>query len=103
MLEAAVLDRPCITIMLDDYKASQDESGHFRHLLNGGFLEIAEDFDQASEILKRILNGEDRLKNNRKRFVSEFIRPRGINRPVGPLIAELIEQLDPKKGILAHA
>jgi len=103
MLEAAVLDRPCITIMLDDYKASQDESGHFRHLLNGGFLEIAEDFDQASEILKRILNGEDRLKKNRKRFVSEFIRPRGINRPVGPLIAELIEQLDPKKGILAHA
>jgi hypothetical protein len=93
MIEAAIVDRPCVTIRSSQYSASQSETGHFRHLLNGGFLEIADDFDQAVCIIRNIMNGEDRLSDKRRDFVFKFIRPNGINQPVGTLIAQSLELL----------
>jgi len=93
MIEAAIADRPCITIRSSQYDASQSATGHFRHLLNGGFLEIADDFDHAIAIIRNILKGVDRLSEQRRRFVFDFIRPNGLQHPVGPLISQSLEML----------
>lgn len=91
MLEAAILDKPCVTIMTDTYRKSQAESGHFQHLVRADFLETAHDYLQANDIIGRILEGEDGKAQNRRRFVREFIRPRGLVDPPGELVARIVE------------
>jgi hypothetical protein len=97
MIEAAIVDKPCITIKSEQFSSSQSETGHFRHLINGKFLEFADDFEDAISLIKDIIAGVDRLHGNRKDFATDFIRPNGIKQPVGPLIAETLVMLGKKK------
>lgn len=93
MLESAIADKPCVTIRAPIYRASQTAEGHFRHLLNGGFLEVAESHEEAVDIIEQVLNGQDRLAPARKKFVETFIRPHGLNVSCGPLISSIVEWL----------
>ncbi len=93
MLESAIADKPCITIRAPIYQASQAAEGHFRHLLNGEFLEVAESHEEAVDIIDRILSGHDRLAPARRKFVEAFIRPHGWDVPCGPLISSIVEGL----------
>jgi hypothetical protein len=90
-LEAAILEKPCITVMTDDSKSKQAGLGHFQHLLNGGFLETATSYSEAATIVADIFSGRDSKKAQRQRFVREFIRPRGIHKPASQILAEVIE------------
>ena len=90
-LEAAILDKPCITVLTEASKPKQSGLSHFQHLLNSGFLEIAESYQNAAEIFADILAGRDARKVQRQRFVRDFIRPHGIDQPVSPLVAKVIE------------
>ncbi len=92
MIEAAVVDKPCVTIMTERYQATQTGRGHFHHLLKADFLEIAHGFSESAGIIQRILSGEDVKAANRRRFVSEFVRPWGLDKPAGSLFARAVEQ-----------
>jgi hypothetical protein len=92
-LEAAILDKPCITVITPDSQSKQSGLGHFQHLINGGFLEVATDYAEAASRIGAILGGKDSRKNQRKQFVREFIRPRGLKIPASRIIAEVIEAL----------
>ncbi len=96
-LEAAILDKPCITVMTDDSKSKQAGLGHFQHLVNGGFLEVATSYSEAASIIAAILNGRDVKRAQRQRFVREFIRPRGIHKSASQIMAELIEAVGARK------
>jgi hypothetical protein len=91
VLEAAIVDKPCVTITTDHYRAKQTGTGHFRHLLQADFLEVARSFSEASSIIAGILEGRDAKKDQRKRFVREFIRPPGMDKPASEVMAEAIE------------
>ena len=97
MIEAAILDKPCISVKSKEFESAQSETGHFRHLSEGQFLEIAKDINEAVSFLSEILNGNDRLKKNRRTFVSNFIRPNGIEKPVGLFIAETLAAIKENK------
>ena len=97
MIEAAIMDKPCITIMADEYAHSQAESGHFQHLLQADFLEVAGNFEEANAIIQQILNGTDQKAIQRRNFVQNFIRPRGMERSAGELVATLIEDIHAQK------
>jgi hypothetical protein len=90
-LEAAILDKPCITVLTESSKPRQSGLGHFQHLLNGDFLEIAQSYQKAAAIFADILAGRDARQAQRQRFVRNFIRPRGIDQPVSALMAQVIE------------
>ena len=93
-LEAAIADKPCVTIMTEHYRHTQvDGFYHFRHLLNGGFLEVAESFTESAEIISNILSGNDAKALQRRAFVREFIRPRGLAKPASQVLAETITSL----------
>ena len=92
MIEAAVVDKPCVTIMTERYQATQTGRGHFHHLLKADFLEIARDFSESADIIQRILEGEDVKAANRCKFVGEFVRPCGLDRPVAGLFARAVKQ-----------
>jgi hypothetical protein len=91
VLEAAIVDKPCVTIMTDHYRAKQTGTGHFRHLLQADFMEIGDTFSGASSIIAGILEGRDTKSVQRKRFVREFIRPRGMEKQASLVMAKEIE------------
>jgi hypothetical protein len=90
MVETTILDKPCLTVMNEHYKATQTGVGHFRHLMGAGFMEVAASFKEASDILAQIVSGNDGKGPQRLRFVEEFIRPRGIGRPASEIMARII-------------
>ncbi|HEB73571.1 MAG TPA: hypothetical protein ENI77_13265 [Nitrospirae bacterium] len=93
LLEAAIVDKPCVTILSDKYKYTQFGLGHFHHLLNGGFMEISDDLDKAVAIIANITDGIDSRKVERNKFVKEFIRPHGLNKEVGEITGDYIESM----------
>jgi hypothetical protein len=95
MIEAAILGRSTFTIITDQHALTQEGTLHFQHLLaeNGGFLHIArslaEHTTQLADGLAGKISDEERLRT----FVGHFIRPRGLDRPATPILADEIERL----------
>jgi hypothetical protein len=89
-LEAAILDRPCLSIVSERHRAGQIERGHFQYLVEGGFLETVADFGAAVEAIAAILAGRDPRREQRARFVESFLRPAGRERPAGEVMARAI-------------
>ncbi len=98
MLEAAIVDKPCFTIMTEHYHNTQGGLGHFKHLIDADFLEIAGSFGAATNIVAAILQGRDLKREQRRRFVQEFIRPRGIETPAADIMAKAIETAAQRNG-----
>ncbi len=88
LIETAILNKPCISIKTEQFKVAQSETGHFRHLSKGQFLEIAQNIDEAIEQIRAVLDGKDQLYEARKAFVENFIRPNGVEIPVGKFVAD---------------
>jgi hypothetical protein len=91
-LEAAIADRPCMSIVSDRHREGQVERGHFQHLLKGEFIETVPDYQTTVVKLGDILAGDDPRAGLRKRFVESFVRPHGIDRPAGGAVAQAIVQ-----------
>lgn len=89
-LEAAIVDKPCVTAFTEHYRRTQIESAHFQHLLQADFIEIANGFGEVARLLSAILRGADNKAENRRRFVQEFVRPWGVDQPAAPIMAEVI-------------
>ncbi|MGE3274331.1 MAG: hypothetical protein AB7O67_04410 [Vicinamibacterales bacterium] len=93
-LEAAVADRPCLTIVADEYYPSQGRTGHFRHLLKGQFLEVSATHDEIAERVWRIVReGADVQREGRRGFVRWFLRPCGVDTPASDVVADLLESM----------
>jgi hypothetical protein len=91
MIEAAIVDCPCVTILTEKYRATQFGRGHFDYLIKGDFMELANGFDHSAELVSKILEGIDGKAGNRRKFVNYFIRPRGMDRDVAALFAQAVE------------
>ena len=91
-LEAAVTDRPCLSVVSDRHRHGQVERGHFHHLLDAGFIETCPDLEGAAAIVARVLDGEDPRREQRRAFVHSFVRPGGMERRAGEVVADAIER-----------
>jgi hypothetical protein len=98
-LEAAILDKPCVTISIEEYGFKQSEQGHFRHLLQSDFLETTHSFSEAASAIAKIAAGHDFKRRQRQLFVSDFIRPCGLDRSVSEIIAKAIESAGMRKDL----
>jgi hypothetical protein len=94
-LEAAIVGRPVLTLLLPAYRIHQDGMAHFRYLLNvgGGLLHTAPDL--ASHLIQLgDMVGRSRERDARnRRFVTAFVRPRGLDVPATPVFADAVERL----------
>ena len=102
-LEAVVVDRPCLTIVSDEFHAQQGFTGHFRHLIEADFLEVCADDDEVGERVARILRGVDEKAEGRRAFVQSFIRPCGLDRAATLEVVEAIEQAVDPSAVVAEA
>jgi hypothetical protein len=91
-LEAAIVDKPCLAIMTEQYRY-EHRMGHFRYLLDAGFLEIAHSTNESATLLSDILEGLDKNAGYRRKFVQQFARPWGDGHSASYVMARAIEML----------
>jgi hypothetical protein len=93
LVEAAIVDRPVLTILLPEFRDSQEGTFHFHHLLQvgGGFLTAARSLEEHVAQLNRCLHADTPSKN--RAFVEQFIRPRGVRVAATPVFADAVEEL----------
>jgi hypothetical protein len=97
MIEAGILGKPVLTLVTDEFAGGQAQTLHFHYLRasNGGLLTeastLGEHERQLAGVLGGVLAGADGSAQAR-RFVQHFVRPRGLDSPVAPIMAGEIEQ-----------
>jgi hypothetical protein len=94
-LEAAIVGRPVLTLLLPAYRMHQDGMAHFRYLLNvgGGLLQTAPDLESHLAQLGEVVGGSRERDDRNRRFVTAFVRPRGLDVAATPLFADAVERL----------
>ena len=78
MIEGAILGRPVCTVLIDEFKDSQEGTLHFHYLLNrGGPLHVSRSLDQhARDLAARLAVGPQSERS--VDFVQTFVRPHGL-------------------------
>lgn len=94
MIEAAIVGRPVFTVRAADFAGGQDGTIHFHYLLsdNGGVVTLAESFDQHVRQLETAPQQEAETRERCRRFLAEFVRPHGLDRPAADVMADAIER-----------
>jgi hypothetical protein len=95
MIEASIIGRPVLALTEPGFYDSQLGTYHFSYLLdsNGGPVRVVESFDEGLEALGAILEGHDEDAERVRRFVQDFVRPRGLDRPAVPIFVEALEHV----------
>ena len=93
LVESAIVDRPVFTLLLPEFRDSQEGTFHFHHLLTvgDGFLNVSRSLDEHVAQLAAMLAG-GAVRPNRP-FVEQFIRPRGTAVPATPVFVESVEAM----------
>jgi hypothetical protein len=93
MIEAAVIGKSVLTIVAREF--AQEDTLHFHYLLeeNGGFLHVASSLEEHLGQLAHVVDEEPADAERRLRFVEQFVRPHGLERPATPIFADAVEEL----------
>lgn len=91
-LEAGIVGRPVLTILTPEFAEGQEGSLHFDYLVkaHGGFVDAAVDFDEHRRQLVEAVHGRYDAAAIR-RFIVEFLRPKGMEQEVTTIMADAIE------------
>jgi hypothetical protein len=92
-IDAAIVGRPVFTIRA--FAQSQEGTLHFHYLLreHGGFVRDAETLEEHLAQLREAIADPQSQTDAIAAFVASFVRPRGIDVPAAPLVADGIEEL----------
>jgi hypothetical protein len=95
MIEAGILGKSVHTIETTEFAGGQDQTLHFHYLLarNGGLVEVAADLREHGSQIAEALANPERGRSRSLGFVESFVRPRGLDRPVAPIVADEIERI----------
>lgn len=93
-LEAGIVGRPVFTVLASEFAGGQAGTLHFQYLLkpNGGFVEVAPDFDTHRTQLAAAVAGRYDVEAIRS-FIESFLRPLGRDGAVSPVMADAVERL----------
>jgi hypothetical protein len=94
MIEAGILGKPVHTIVSGDFAGGQEQTLHFAYLRaqNGGLLNEAGSFEEHLQQLAASLRADGGGREQSLRFADRFVRPRGREAAVTPVMVEEIER-----------
>jgi hypothetical protein len=94
-LEAAIVGRPVLTLLLPAYRMHQDGMAHFRYLLTveGGLLHTASEMSVHLAQLAEAMKSADSRDERNRRFVTAFVRPQGLDAASTPRFVDAVEEL----------
>ena len=90
-IEAGILGRRTFALATDHFRDTQQGTLHFRYLLEGGLIELAQSFDQHFNQLSHAIEHPEEVQERIKEFVTSFIRPAGLSKPASPLFVDAIQ------------
>jgi hypothetical protein len=94
-LEAAIVGRPVLTLLLPEFEMYQEGVQHFRYLMEveGGLLRATRSIpDHLAELASTLAQSAERDERNR-RFVRAFVRPHGLDVRATPAFVEAVEAI----------
>jgi hypothetical protein len=94
-LEAAIVGRPVLTLLLPEFEMYQEGVQHFRYLMEveGGLLRATRSIsDHLTALTSTLAQATVRDERNR-RFVEAFVRPQGLDVPATPTFVAAVEAL----------
>jgi hypothetical protein len=92
-IEAAIVGRIVCTVASTDFAHAQAGTLHFQHLVNGGLVQMARDFDEHVAHLGALLRDGIAQAERSRAFVESFVRPFGLDQPATPKLASAIVDL----------
>jgi hypothetical protein len=94
MLEAAIVGRPVLTLLIDGFDQGQVGTIHFHYLVEacGGVASVAHDFADHHRQLAAVLHGPPVSSARSRTFAAQFLRPHGPDLLVSPILAAEIER-----------
>jgi hypothetical protein len=94
MIEAAIVGRPVYTTVTDESAGGQTGTLHFQHLLveNGGIVSVSRSFGEHVGQLRRALDETEDMAARARRFLEQFVRPRGMEVPASDVMVGEIER-----------
>ena len=95
-IESAIAGREVFTLLDERFDATQGGTLHFEHLAqtDGGLLQVAGDAATHHAQLSACLRGDAVGQQRRERFLSDFVRPQGIEIPAAPAFVTEVERLE---------
>jgi len=94
LIDAAIVGRRTYSVLLPELRGAQEQTLHFHYLLpeNGGALIVARSLEEHLAQLRRLLGAGASEDGWREEFLRGFVRPRGLDRPVAPLLVDDLER-----------
>jgi hypothetical protein len=94
MIEAAIVGRPVFTIRTTEFAGGQAGTLHFHYLLaeNGGVVTVADSLDEHVRQLEQAPAHAQETAERSRRFLADFVRPRGLEHEAWPVMVEAIER-----------
>jgi hypothetical protein len=92
-LEAAIIGRRTLTVRPTEFPQSQEGTLHFRYLTSAGIVTMTEELGTHLSGLAELLHRPGEPDTQVRRFVEEFLRPRGIETPCTPILVAALERL----------
>jgi hypothetical protein len=94
-IEAGIVGKQVYSIRASEYVATQEGTLHFHYLLteHGGLLHMAETLEEHARAIARVFERSEEDDRKLRAFVEGFVRPRGLDAPATPLLADAIERL----------
>jgi hypothetical protein len=93
VIDSIIDGTPAISMLYPEFAAQQVETIHFKQLMESGATDLPTTAEECVQCVANLLDGNDTRKDARKKFVSHFIRPRGIEVSAGERVAEELELL----------
>ena len=92
-IEAAIVGRIVCTVASTDFAHAQAGTLHFQHLVNGGLVQVARDFDEHVAHLGALLRDPSAQTARSRAFVESFVRPFGLDQPATPRLTAAVVEL----------
>jgi hypothetical protein len=109
-IESAIVSKPVFTVVLPEYRDTQEGTLHFHHLVEegGGLLHVASSLGEHADQLNAALR-DGAVDDRSRQFLETFVRPHGIDVPATPLLVDALERraqmpaAPPKRGFAERA
>jgi hypothetical protein len=75
MLDAMIYGKPIISPLIDQYQLTQSKTAHFSRMLDMNAIETTTTAAETAGKVLELLDGRDPRADNRRAFVSRFVRP----------------------------
>jgi hypothetical protein len=92
-IEAGIVGRPVLTLLLPEWHENQLGTAHFRYLFEagGGLIESSRSFEEHLVQLEQAVTAPP---TEPRPFVREFVRPHGLDVPATPIFVERVEAME---------